>query len=84
MMNKSRRQKPGVRSQKDKAEARNHETEEKRTESINVVSALYSGSWLLAPDSCFSPFIIQRSAFIIFISSYCCQAESAVGAHAFD
>jgi hypothetical protein len=43
-MTESRRQKPGARSQKNKAETRNQESEEKRTESVNVVSALYSGS----------------------------------------
>jgi hypothetical protein len=44
MMTKSRSQKPEARSQNDKAEARNKEQEEKRTESVNAVSALYSGS----------------------------------------
>jgi hypothetical protein len=46
---KSRSQKPGARSQKDKAEARNQNSEEEKRESVNVVSSLYSGSWLLAP-----------------------------------
>jgi hypothetical protein len=49
MMKKSRRQKPGARRQKDKAEAGNQEPEEKRRKSVKAVLGLIF--WLLASDS---------------------------------
>jgi hypothetical protein len=48
---------------KQKAESRSQEPEEKKRKSVEVVSALYSGSWLLAPEFCLSQFIVPPSAF---------------------